>query len=58
MKKFKVHAIRIGYGCSDFVVEADDETDAQIKAQDILGDQDYSEHNAEHEVDFIEEVEE
>ena len=53
MPKFTVAVIRIGYACKDMEVEAANEEEAKEVALDHAGNESFSEHHSEYEVDYV-----
>jgi hypothetical protein len=57
-KKFKVSVVRISYANQDIEVIAEDSAEAEILAMEEAGNLSYSEHDAEYDINYIEEIKE
>jgi len=56
MPKFKVRVIKISYAQNTVEIEADDMFEARVKAYESAGNYDYTEYDANHEVDTVTEI--
>jgi hypothetical protein len=56
MTRFKVLVYRTGYSSREIEVEADSDSEALGVAEDVAGDYEFSENNAEYEADSAEEI--
>lgn len=54
--KYKVTVTRTSYASREHVIEADSEEEATQKALDEAGDYEYSEKDAEYEVQYVEKI--
>ena len=57
MDKFKVIVTRTAYASREFIVEAESEGEASIKALDSAGGEVFSEKDADYNVDRLERIE-
>lgn len=58
MKKYRVNVNRIGYANKIFEISAQNKNEAKARALDDAGNFEFSEHNAEYEIEDIIELEE
>jgi hypothetical protein len=55
MKKYKITVLRIGYAFKEIEVEADSQEEAKAAALEVAGGEEFSENNAEYEINNIQE---
>jgi hypothetical protein len=58
LKEYKVNVCRIGYGNNDLKVAATSEKEARKLALDLAGSLDFSEHDADYEIQTVVEIKE